>query len=208
MKRLQKDNPNTVNYWNTKYKGEAEYDNQDEFKFKNIAHYIYNGSKVLDLGCGGGDLVREINTEQPQCWVTGLDYSNDVIEKLKKESTLNKWVCADATNTGLVYNSYDFVTCCETLEHVDDPELIVKEAYRLLKDDGRLIVTTPFRNHIPSPEHVWEFEYHDIEDMLENYFDEVWAFPWASGWTEVRDIHGQLVFGQGHWDTIMGVAIK
>lgn len=209
VRRLLEDNPNTKLYWNFKYQSEPEYPNEaDKFKFQNIAHHIKDNSVVLDLGCGNGYLCQIIAQERKQCDITGLDYSDKQIKELQGKDDSIKWICGEATKTELTYNSYDYVTCCETLEHVDDPDSLIKEAYRLLKDGGKLILTTPFRNHIPSVEHVWEFEYEDIQDMMDKYFDNAWAFPWASGWSEVITEKNEVFYHRGHFDTIMALGVK
>ena len=52
MKRITDKNINTVAYWDSLYtKGlDPKVIKEDEFKFKNIAHHIIDGSRVVDLG--------------------------------------------------------------------------------------------------------------------------------------------------------------
>ena len=60
------------------------------------------------------------------------------------------------------------VFCGETIEHLEDPKWLFKDAYRVLKDKGRLIVTTPETDRIQSPEHIWEFNHDDVENLFMN----------------------------------------
>ena len=44
-------------------------------------------------------------------------------------------------------NSFDLVTCLETVEHVEQPERLLAEALRILVPGGLIYVTTPSRKH-------------------------------------------------------------
>lgn len=69
----------------------------------------------------------------------------------------------DAHATGLKARSVDTVVCCEMLEHDEDPVATVKEAARLLKPGGHLILTARSegfpRHHEPD---LWRFTHDDI----------------------------------------------
>lgn len=209
MKRLLKHNPNTAEYWNDKYTEEPDYPPEaDDFKFTNIAHHIHTGDRVIDLGCGNGQLCKVIHRERPRCFVTGLDYSEKQVKKLRDEKIPINFIQGDATDTRLEAESYDFVVSCETIEHLDDPVGLIEEASRLLKPGGRFLITTPYKDHIPSDEHVWQFTYRDIKKMLVRNFKKSWVSPWAAGWTDVKTGTGEIYYPQGHWDTIFGLAIK
>lgn len=50
----------------------------------------------------------------------------------------------DAASVPIKDNTIDCILLCETLEHVSDPAGVLREAYRLLKHDGVIIITMPF----------------------------------------------------------------
>jgi ubiquinone/menaquinone biosynthesis C-methylase UbiE len=209
MKRIVRKDINTKEYWNNVYeKGiDPEVIKMDEFKFRNIAHYIVAG-KVLDLGCGTGELCKTILEERPHCDVYGVDFSGVAIEKARKLNEGHFFEVADVAATGFSDKEFDYVISSEMLEHLEEPKELIKEAARVLKPYGVFILTTPFEDHIPSIEHLWEFNYSDIENMLFKWFSNFWVFPWAAGWSEVRETKNQaLVYPKGHWDTIMALAI-
>ena len=211
MKRINQPNINTPNYWNGVYKKglDPEIVKMDEFKFKIIAHHLVDGTKVLDLGCGTGELCKIISEERPYCIVWGVDFSEEAIKKASELNKDNKFIVRDITKTDFFDKEFDYVVSCEILEHLEEPEKLIKEASRLLKPGGIFILTTPFGNHIPSLEHIWEFDYADIENMLVRWFKDFWVFPWVAGWTEVRETKSQmLIYPKGHWDTIMAIAIR
>jgi len=61
----------------------------------------------------------------------------------------------DAVSIPVTSGSIDSILLCETLEHVIDPAKVIREAHRLLKADGNLIVTMPFMTAV----HAEPFDY-------------------------------------------------
>lgn len=49
--------------------------------------------------------------------------------------------------------SFDTALLCEVLEHLENPEKVLREAFRILKNGGKLIMSTPFLFHIHSDPH-------------------------------------------------------
>lgn len=100
--------------------------------------------KVLDCGCGEGEvgsfLLRRLQTDS----VLGIDISQD---KLKLADTLGiKTVCADFDrNRNLPFkdSSFDLVFCNHVLEHMIDPDHLLEEIYRILKSGAMLVLATP-----------------------------------------------------------------
>jgi 2-polyprenyl-3-methyl-5-hydroxy-6-metoxy-1,4-benzoquinol methylase len=56
---------------------------------------------------------------------------------------------------------YDFITMGEVLEHVEDPIGLLKQLYRLLKDDGKVFITTP--TNAPAIDHIYLFK--NVDDI-------------------------------------------
>jgi 2-polyprenyl-3-methyl-5-hydroxy-6-metoxy-1,4-benzoquinol methylase len=100
------------------------------------------GKKVLDVGCGSGILGNEIKKKGAR-EVVGADISAGAIKEASK--VLGKAVVADLQTERLDYADgyFDVIVIAEVLEHVLYPENVVKEAKRLLKDDGFIIISTP-----------------------------------------------------------------
>lgn len=102
---------------------------------------------ILDMCCGTLSNTITIAKEKPDIKVVGLDLSKDMLrvakKKLYKQHIRNVYLkCADATKTKMKKQSFDYIIIGLVL-HESSPELIkgmLQEAYRLLKDDGHLIV--------------------------------------------------------------------
>ena len=204
---IEKGNPNTERYWDKRY-NEIEPEGKDAQKNEIIANHIVDGTKVIELGCGPGWLVSRIKSQKSGCHVVGVDYSRRAIAEVKKDSRI-KAIRADSTKVNIEgADSFDYVICCEVLEHLNEPEELVKEMARLSKPGGLSILTTPFGDHIPSSEHVWEFGTESVAKMFEEYFGQSWVYPWASGGGVSVVETGEVVYPGGHLDVIWALGIK
>lgn len=101
--------------------------------------------RVLDVGCGPGDLLREM-ARQHSGWnaLMGLDFSPGMIAKAIKEAA-GLAVCffvGDAQSLPLPDATFDVVMARHVLYHVPDLSRAVAEAARVLCPGGRFLVTT------------------------------------------------------------------
>lgn len=107
------------------------------------------GSRVLDVGCGGGILSETL--QQAGAQVTGIDASPNAIEAAtlhaQEEGLGVEYHCTtlesmDQKTSG----SYDVITCMEMLEHVPDAKSLVQTCQTYLKPGGKAFFSTLNRN--------------------------------------------------------------
>lgn len=103
--------------------------------------------KILDMCCGTFSNGLPIAKANPNCKVYGIDRSKDMLREAKRKIRKSKVnniriKLADATNSGLKEKSFDYIVIGLVLHECskDLRSRILREAYRLLKDDGKLIV--------------------------------------------------------------------
>ena len=104
-------------------------------KGKKIAmSYVENtkNKSALDIGCREG-----IQSE----WLKRKGYITTSIDIVKK---YNNCLIVDV-NKGLPFkdNEFDLIWCSEVIEHLIDPKVSINEFNRVLKSDGKIIITTP-----------------------------------------------------------------
>ncbi|MCW8916459.1 MAG: class I SAM-dependent methyltransferase [Magnetovibrio sp.] len=101
--------------------------------------------RVLDGGCGLGEwclLLKEMGYEPH-----GLDISTSTVEALRDEFPDMNFVRDDIRNTSFSDDYFDFYISWGTFEHFENGlQDCFKEAHRVLKPGGKLIVTVPFYN--------------------------------------------------------------
>jgi ubiquinone/menaquinone biosynthesis C-methylase UbiE len=136
------------------------------------AKNIIKDKIVLDIACGTGYGSKLISQHARK--VFGVDIDDPTINYAKKHySGKNiEYKVGDGQKIPIEDNSIDVVITFETIEHVEDYNLFLKEVKRVLKDDGVVILSTP--NDLEFAEgnhfHLHEFEYNELMSMLKKYF--------------------------------------
>ena len=108
-------------------------------EFKVISELIDKNSKVLDVGCGNGDLIKYLQ-EKTNANVRGLEISKSSVQNcLSKGLTV---IEGNAENDLYQFpkQSFDFVILSQTLQAFLNPEEVLKQLMRVGK---KVIITIP-----------------------------------------------------------------
>jgi len=95
--------------------------------------------EVLDVGCGGGWLVREIASRVPQGHVLGMDVSDEMIARARRSSA--QWRNAEFVVGGVDAiprdaDSFDKVISVESSYYWPDPAAGIREIFRVVRPGG------------------------------------------------------------------------
>ena len=135
-----------------------------------------NAGPVLDVGCGGGLLLRELHLAQDR--IAGLDFSVNAASVAWSTNGVPV-VCGALTKAPFRPHSFSVVTMFHLLEHLYDPASYVTAAMELLRPDGRLVVQVPNAacwqfllfgaawNGLDIPRHLINFRESDLKSLLE-----------------------------------------
>lgn len=126
-------------YWTTD--GFKPPRNGNEFLERKAAEFCKPGSLVADLGCGDAQTIGDRAAQRGAGYV-GVDVSPSGVATAKSRG-LDVRLIGDIAATELPSDTYDAVFVIEVLEHLFDPMSAVREAARILKPGGSLIVTVP-----------------------------------------------------------------
>lgn len=106
-----------------------------------------NNKKVLDIGCGGGILSEELCKQGAK--VTGIDSSSKSISIARQHAKQNNYDIKyinksifEITDLGI----YDFVICFEMIEHINEPNDLIKKIKEHSSKKSGLFLSTINRN--------------------------------------------------------------
>ena len=112
-------------------------------EFYNIANLVTKNAKILDVGCGNGELMKYI-TENITENVRGLEISKNNIQKCIAKGLTVIEGDAEKDLRQFPNSSYDFVILSQTLQAFLDPENVINELLRVGK---KAIVSIPNFGH-------------------------------------------------------------
>jgi demethylmenaquinone methyltransferase/2-methoxy-6-polyprenyl-1,4-benzoquinol methylase len=97
---------------------------------------VRRGDRVLDACCGTGDFA--IACARIGGKVTGLDFSDRMLERARRKSQAVEWMRGDLLSLPYGDDEFDAATVGFGVRNVADLELAVKELRRVLRPGGRL----------------------------------------------------------------------
>ena len=165
--------------------------------------YISKGATVLDLGCGDGTVTRKLL--QKASTVIGIDLNKSAIQLANEHNQDNRITYIKASIEeelpSLNISPVDVVTMYEVIEHLHNPEIVLKNVFNLLKPQGILCLSTPNRSCLD-----WRFAYikrkilcQNLEPLYEPFEWHIYEYPLKelkdllvkSGFI-IKEIHGVI----------------
>lgn len=150
----------------------------------------FSGRKVLDLGCGPYGIIYGLSHLVNSGFCTDIEiYGLDpLMDYYKKYDTFPECknltlINAKGEETGLKTGSMDFIFSTNVVDHVDDPNAVIKEARRVLKDGGTFCIACHVLYPIYGPvaplfryidvNHPHHFTYNVLTSTLAEHFEDV-----------------------------------
>ncbi len=103
--------------------------------------------RILDIGCGAGDLLTAVGERFPAAELAGVDRSESGFRATQAALPTVSLVHHDLETDGLPPTDLagwaTHAVCSEVLEHVADPVHVLGRARQLIAPGGRLVVTVP-----------------------------------------------------------------
>ncbi len=149
-----------------------------------VVRRIPDGSAVVDVGCGGGKMLRTIDVHRRDLTLLGCD--------VVVPTTVNgefAFTQLDADTGLLPYDdaSVDVALMIDVLEHVDRPDTVLDEIARILRPNGRMLAFVPIEGepiswfsvfravfgqdlYVKTKDHINSFTHDQVERMLGTRF--------------------------------------
>lgn len=134
-----------------------EYNNSDDLKFiKELYDVLVNeiqkveSGKILDVGCGNGNLFTILPDGKYELF--GIDFSEKmIIEAKEKCGDKASFLVGDAEKLPFDDNSFDIIVCNASFHHYINPDIVLMEMQRVLKDGGKLLIGDPYMPTLVRP---------------------------------------------------------
>jgi len=165
-------------------------------------------TSVLDVGCGQGDLLKELAARVPEAHLFGADLSEQSLE-----DTRRKHPNADVFRLDLAdpefdrlheerRDQFDVIVCCEVLEHLEDDRLGVRRLKSLLAPGGHLAVSVPggkMSRYDVIIGHQRHYRSHELANLLTSAGLDVrkvmaWGFPFHNLYRSAVRVASRLSF--------------
>lgn len=135
---------NIWNFWADKYDKLWV----QKYSLKPTRDYIINALsninnkniKILDLGCGPGELISELMQKFNNIEVTGIDFSEKMLEISSNRNPAAKHIKMDTAKLSELEGQYDIIICTHSLPYYKEPKNVFKELHRVLNSDGKILV--------------------------------------------------------------------
>jgi 2-polyprenyl-3-methyl-5-hydroxy-6-metoxy-1,4-benzoquinol methylase len=137
-----------------------------------LARYVFASERcikksVIDVGVnsGFGSLIMSYSAED----IIGVDRDERL---LAQANSFYKYFCDFKTVTcdlekDFPEGKWDVATCFEVIEHVENPEFLIKNIFEHLNDNGILIFSVP--HMVPNRLHKTLFDEQKIKEMISKY---------------------------------------
>jgi len=126
----------------------SDYKNPEDLKrlrfiVEEISEKNPKGCIILDIGCGTGNVSNQLGMSEYQ--ITGIDSDQESIDYA--QSRINNsnitFIKEDIYQYPVKENYFDAIICSEFIEHLPDPDSAIKKIFKMLNDNGVLIITVP-----------------------------------------------------------------
>lgn len=150
-----------------------------------VQELVGDGGTVIDVGCGVGDNLKLIFRQN--LTLKGLEYSANSLARAKKVLGAMDLRQGSAVTMPFDSNSADLIMCIEVLEHIPDQYQALREIRRVLKPEGVLLLSVPYRRWFPSyytfMGHIRHYTREELQQLLiESGFDVVEWLPNYPRW--------------------------
>jgi ubiquinone/menaquinone biosynthesis C-methylase UbiE len=195
---------NLLSIWKSdEYYDKARIASQDSFShpgWLEIKKIAAKAESILEVGCGEGTKLANISSKNTK--LNGVDLSQTAVKTAQKQFKNISFEVADASSLPFKDSSFDLVYSAFMIEHIQNPEKVIKEMLRVTKDKKYLALLAPNygapNRHSPCSKVNPIFKI--ILGFLEDLFSIFISKPTSLSWQTVVPIADEKHY-EIDWDT-------
>jgi 2-polyprenyl-3-methyl-5-hydroxy-6-metoxy-1,4-benzoquinol methylase len=163
---------------------------------------IKDKAKLLEIGCGPGNITKYLLSNRPDFDILGIDVASNMIELAKKNNPTARFDIMDGREISNLKTKYDGIVCGFCLPYLsqNDCKKLILDCYNLLNEDGLIYLSFVEGDPSKSSFQVGSsggkiyFYFHTLDllkqQLIENHFSELKIFKVEYKKTEnEKDIH-------------------
>ena len=112
-------------------------------RFKAVAGMLAKGMRILDVGCGNGELLRALATARPDLELYGLDWHFPAATREELEAVGIHLVEGTLEDAAVPENFFDRILMYQLVEHLWEPRIGLAKLSATLKPGGIIAIETP-----------------------------------------------------------------
>ena len=175
--------------------GSTDPNDQNVVRYRFACEFVEN-LRVLDVACGTGYGTKMLSSQGHARHVLGLDVSCEAIDTMHAHAVAGQveFALAKAEQLPILSEGFDTVISMETVEHLPDPMIFLKELRRGLRREGIAIISTPLNNsesrfHPQNPYHLREYSAPEFKSLINTTFSE------CELWSQITNFRDDLEVG-------------
>lgn len=102
---------------------------------------LNSASHVLEVGCGTGNYITALE-RAVGCTCSGIDPSERMLAKAAEKSQAIRFQIGNAEHLEFAAESFDLIFSVDVIHHVSDRTAFLRDAYRVLRQEGRVCTVT------------------------------------------------------------------
>ena len=100
-------------------------------------------TKILEIGCGPGNITKYLLTKRPDFDIHGIDIAPNMIELAQRNNPTASFVVMDIRDISQIKVKYDSIVCGFCLPYLSqtDSSKLISDCYNLLNDEGLIYIS-------------------------------------------------------------------